>query len=142
MLKLNTSRGEGFIGIWWFVDNEIWGVRTSLEKAYLSGRYYQYSDTENHLSLWEKVKSIFDKYGSYKSLGYKAVERGRVLFDTMTQVYVVTCSAELVGNKDFQEAVIDFYDLKGNRVEFEALTHYHVYREGGNKALEQFLVDC
>lgn len=138
MIKLNTSRGEGFVGIWWYTGDEIWGVSKPVDNGILDGRYIQYSANENHLTLWDNVRKDYDVKNLYSNLSYKGLERGRVVYDTLTQVFVITCSHELVNDESFRKACIDFYNLKGNRVDFEALSHYHVYKESGNPALERF----
>lgn len=139
------STTSGLIGIWWATDDlSIFGVTHTLDEGYNDGIYIQYSDTENHLSLWKRVVyEVFDKPQAdeiYK-LGYKGLERGRVIYDLRTQCYVVTCSEAMLNNIEFRQEIKKFFELGGCRVDFEALSHYSKLPLTGNPAIDQFIYD-
>ena len=145
---VKASRGDGFIGIWWYTDEgEIWGVMKHPDDGVLSGPYVQYSDTENHLTLWSSVvkdnvnsnnKEIKLDAQKIINKGYKSLERGRVIYDTRTMCYVVVCSANLVNDTAFREAVVDYYQLAGNQIDFVQNDHYYKAELTGNLALDSF----
>lgn len=140
---VKASRGDGFVGIWWYSNaDNIRGVMKSVDDGVLDGMYIQYSDTENHLTLWHKVieqnvENISER-NAIINKGYKSLERGRVIYNTATMCYEVICSQALVNNLEFRRKIIEAYNLSGNRVEFEALHHYHTAELTGNPAVDEF----
>lgn len=147
MLKLlrkyiRKSINHGFIGIWWCTDDyQIFGVSCTLPGGYNNGTYIQYSNIENHLTLWRKcVYTVFDKNEADEiySLGYKGLERGRVIYDLRIQCYVVICSKSMLYDSKFRDAIKDYFDLNNCRVDFQALDHYTKLPLTGNPAIDQF----
>ena len=120
----------------------MWCKLKPTDQGALCGNYFQYDDQENHLTLWRQVVNEHisdpDRRSEIISKGYKSFERGRVIYNTATQCYEVICSAALVGNKEFQDSVVQAFQLSGNRVEFCALSHYHKAEITGNPALDSF----
>lgn len=140
---IEASRSNAFIGIWWYTDDkELWCKLKPTDQGALCGNYFQYDDQENHLTLWRQVVNEHisdpDRRSEIIAKGYKSFERGRVIYNTATQCYEVICSAALVGNKEFQDSVVQAFQLSGNRVEFCALSHYHKAEITGNPALDSF----
>ena len=145
MLKLlkkyiRKSINDGFIGIWWCTDDyQIFGVSCTLSGGYNDGTYIQYSNIENHLNLWRKcVDTVFDKNKSDEiySLGYKGLERGRVIYDLRTQCYIVTCSKSMLYDSKFRDAIKDYFDLNNCRVDFQALARYSKLPLTGNPDID------
>lgn len=132
------------IGIWWYTDNgEIWAEAVSADQGVLSGIYKQYSDREDHLTLWS---SIVKKYipdvrlqRSIISNGYKSIERGRVIYNTATMVYEITCSEKLITDEKFRKDVVAYFQLSESRYEFVRLNHYHKIALTGNPAVDEFI---
>lgn len=145
MKSLNSSQKNiPLIGIWWYTDaGEIWAVSKPPCEGVLSGMYLQYSDTENHLTLWSSIvkKYVHDEalQQSVIAKGYKSIERGRVIYNTATMVYEITCSENLMNNTDFRKNIIDYFNLSENRYEFVLLNHYHKIELTGNPALDEFI---
>ena len=128
---IKASRGNACIGIWWYTDEgDIWGVMKPTDEGVLDGVFLQYSDTENHSSLWSSVvkDNVSDSSAQAEiiSKGYKSLHRGRVIYNTATMCYQVTCGSELVDDVEFRKKIVEYYQLSGNQVEFLAIpTHYH-----------------
>lgn len=139
---IRNSINDGFIGIWWCTgDYEIFGVSCTLSGGYNDGTYIQYSDKENHLTLWRKcVYAVFDKPKAdvIYNLGYKGLERGRVIYDLRTQCYVVTCSKSVLYDAKFRDAIKEYFDLNNCRVDFQALDHYIKVPLTGNPTIDKF----
>lgn len=142
-MYLKSSRSNGQIGIWWYTDNkDIWAKLKPTDQGYLDGLYYKYDNTTNHLNAWKQVvtDNVENKEEASKiiSKGYKSLERGRVIYNTATQCYKVTCSKELVNDKEFRDKLVDVFNLSGNIVGFIAFSHYNKSELTGNPALGSF----
>lgn len=136
---IKSSKDDAFVGIWWYTDSgEVIGVMKSLSEAELDGNYYQYSSTENHMTLWKSVCQAYfeDSWEQIYNLGYKGLERGRIIYDTRTQTFVITCSANIANDIQFRKAVIDAFNLTGCRYDFEVLSHYAKLPLTGNPAID------
>ncbi len=145
--KESSEAGKNRVGIWWYTDNEeIWEESVQKDNGVLSGIYIQYSDTESHLSLWSSIvkKYIKDKYLQQDILekGYKSLERGRVIYNTATMMYEITCSARMIHNTNFRKNIVDYYLLSDNRFEFVQLNHYYKVELTGNPILDEFIENC
>lgn len=132
----------GLISIWWYTDNgEFWDYSTSTDDAVEYSGYLQYSNRENHMTLWRKAvrEHIKDRKEQEKLIakGYKSLERGRVIYNIRAQCYEIICSEELVHNSTFRNACIDYFNLSGNRYSFEAMHHYGKQELTGNPALDE-----
>lgn len=127
-----ASRGDAQVGIWWYTDDrKILAVSKLTDDGELNGSYIQYSSTENHMTLWHKVMKdhMPDNYEDIVKKGYQSFERGKVIYDCRTCCYEVTCSENLIYDRAFRREIIDYFNLRGNQVEFVQL----------NKAIEDAL---
>ena len=138
---VKSSKDNACIGIWWCTDdNQIWGVSCPTDEGELCGMYMQYSLTANHQNLWNSIvaDNCKDKTvaSNIRSKGYRGLERGRVLFNTATMVYEITCSESLAKNKEAIQNIFDFYQLSENRVDICPLSHYNKIEFTGNPAVD------
>ena len=146
-IYVKGSRGAGLIGLWWYneSDNSVWGLTKPLDSGVIDGSYTQYSYKDNHLTKWSQVvkDNVTDKdmQASIIAKGYKSLERGRVIYNNVTQCYEITCSKGIVDDIDFRAAIIDYFNLSGNRYEFVALNHYSKLELTGNPALDDFIMN-
>lgn len=67
--KLNADRGDSYIGMWWWTGTEIIGTKLNPDDGVLDGNLIQPTPDE------------------VKDKSYKGLERGRVLYDTMTMCF-------------------------------------------------------
>lgn len=139
-IKLNADRGDSYLGIWWWTGTEIIGTRINPDDGVLDGQYIQPTPdvTKNHFTEWSRIKATAKNQDEVKNKSYKGLERGRVLYDTMTMCFVVTCSPQIYKNDVFRRAVVDFYNLQPGSTDFSANPHYYVYDENENPALARF----
>lgn len=143
-LYVRASRGEALVGIWWYTDNrDIWALSCPVDSGVLDGVYVQYSDNKNHMNMWNSIvkEHVQDEDEQQKILakGYRSIERGRVIYNTATMSYEVTCSNSLINDKEFRSAIASYFQLEGNRYEFVALNHYGKLELTGNPAVDSFI---
>ena len=139
-IKLNADHGDSYLGIWWWTGTEIIGTRINPDDGVLDGHYIQPTPdvTKNHFTEWNRIKATAKNPEEVKDKSYKGLERGRVLYDTMTMCFVVTCSPQIYKNDVFRRAVVDFYNLQLGSTDFSANPHYYVYDENENLTLASF----
>ena len=140
---IKASTTSGLIGIWWCSpEGDIWGKVCPLSDGIQDGDYIQYSDRLNHMTLWRQVvQDNVENHDDAESIirkGYKAYERGRVVYDTRTQVYQITCSSDMFTNSDFRDECIAYFELYGCRYEFVSLSHYYKAELTGNPDVDKF----
>ena len=139
-MRLIESHGDGLIGIWWYtLSKEIIGVSKHVDEGVVDNNYIQYDDKDNHSSLWTQViRNNYKEPNASKiiSKGYKAFERGCVIYNILTQCYEITCSSELVNDRQFRHKIVEYFNLKSDRKDFVPLNHYHKYELTGNPTLD------
>lgn len=125
---IKASRGGAQVGIWWYTDDgDVWARSVFTDDGVLDGPYIQLDDRENHMILWKTVVNEHMKSDADKiiSKGYESLERGRVIYNTRTACYEVTCSRQLFRDLQFRKSIINYFELSGNQVEFIPLNHYY-----------------
>lgn len=140
-----ADRGDGLIGIWWYTDdNQVIGLSEPVDSGKLDGQYIQFS-SGNHMSRWRDVIKDFipsELQESVLSKGFKSLYRGRVIYDTLTSCYVITCSEELKNNSQFRKDIVDYFQLSQCNRQFMGLEHYRYKRElTGNPTLDEYYLD-
>lgn len=138
---IKASTQSGLIGIWWYSpDGEVWGVSTSLDSGVSDGNYIQFSDNLNHFNLWRQVvkDNVSEDVDSVIKKGYKAYERGRVIFNLRTQSYEITCSDAAKRDSDLITSVVEYFNLRGCRYDVVSLNHYFKAELTGNPELDKF----
>lgn len=138
---IKGSTQSGSVGIWWLIEGKVISGLVSLDSGFNNGSYIQYSETKNHLTEWSRlVKDNFpDSYQSIIKQGYKAFDRGRVIYNLRTMTYEVTCGQEVFDDIDKRRMIVDAFDLNGCRYDFVNLpTHYHRAVITGNPSIDQF----
>lgn len=139
---IKTTRDNAKIGVWWYTDDgEIWAKSCLTDDGVPMSMYLQYSKEDNHLNLWPSVvkEHLQDQDAVHRiNKGFKSFERGRVIFNCATCCYEIICSASIINNRDFRQAIIDYFNLSNSRFEFVKLDHYHKEELTGNPALDEF----
>ena len=142
---IKSSRSQAFVGIWWYTDGgRVIGAMCDVKDGYLDGRYIQYSQFKNHMNLWKYI--VYHEFkgeeaDSTYNLGYRGLERGRVIYDTMTQIFIITCSETIASNKEALSKIKDTFSLSGNRCEVEILNHYKKLPLTGNPAVDEQILN-
>lgn len=143
---ISASKETGYVSIWWYTDSsEFWDFSKIMGDAVESYGYLQYSNTENHMTLWRKA--VKDHISDPKeqtdiiNKGYKSFERGRIVFNIRTQCFEITCSEALFTDRKFRSDCIDYFGLNGCRYEFVKLNHYSKQELTGNPTIDEFYFD-
>lgn len=132
------------IGIWWYTDNgEVWAVSAPVDEGITNGMYIQYSETQNHSTLWslmvkEHIKDIKSQQDIIAK-GFKSIERGRVIYNTATMVYEIICSQNIIYNNAFRQNIVEYFHLTESRYEFVQLNHYYKIKLTGNPAIDELI---
>ncbi len=135
---VKASVNSGFIGIWWITDdNQIIADMLPLDNGYNDGNYIQYDEFKNHMTEWRRlVTTSFEDPDPYLKLGYKGLERGRVIYNLRTRAYEVTCSSAIFKDSDKRRAIVDAFDLNRCRYDFVPLSHYFLCPLTGNPEID------
>lgn len=124
MVTLVENYRNAKVGIWWWTGNEILARDCYYEDGENDGQYIQYSNTENHLTLWNNIRKEYNDK-NLMDKGYKYLERGRVIYNIRSRVFEIICSEEVVYDDKFRKACVNYFNLNGCRHDFIALNHYH-----------------
>ena len=108
---IKASRGDEFIGIWWYTDDgDIWADYCHVDDGVIDGIYLQYSSNKNHENQWRSIVKNYisdsKKQSELITKGFRCYERGRVIYDTQSQVYLILCSRKLVTDSTFRNKII------------------------------------
>lgn len=142
---VGADRGDGLVGLWWYTDDKkVIGVSEPVDNGRLDGNYIQYS-SGNHLSRWRDVISEFIPEGEREAIiskGFKSLYRGRVIYDTLTSCYIITCSEDLKNDTEFRSKIIEYFQLSNCNRQFQSLDHYK-YKNAltGNPAVDEHYLD-
>lgn len=140
MQKLEASRGDSSIGIWWWTGSEVIGTKIPADDGYQDGQYIQPTPRvgDNHFSLWENVRNQAKNKAEVQNKTFRQLERGRVIYDMHSMCFIITCSEELARNDKALRAIVSYYNLQPGAVDVIPNPHYHIYNAEGNAALESF----
>ena len=118
---VKSSSTSGLIGIWWIRDNQVVADYKTVDQGYNDGSFINYDEKKNHLTEWSRlIKEYFpEEADQIIQKGYKSLERGRVIYNLRTQCYEVFCSHEVFSDLEKRKLIIDAFDLRGCRVDFE-----------------------
>ena len=136
----------GLVSIWWYTDDgQFWNFSKTMDSADEHYGYLQYSETQNHMTLWRQAVKDHIKDKSEQDAiiakGFKSFERGRIVYNIRSQCFEITCSSALFTDRSFRNSCIDYFGLKGNRYEFVKLDHYSKQELTGNPAIDEFYYD-
>ena len=133
-----ADRSDGLIGIWWYDESKqaVISACESVDDGELDGDYIQYHKG-NHMNLWQSLAP-----DNMRDKGFKSMYRGRVIYNTRTQCYEITCSEDLMNNFEFRKAILEHFQLTECRREFIPLYHYkHKLELTGNPAVDSSYYD-
>lgn len=142
---VKSSRDNAFVGIWWYTEDEkVIGAMCDVNDGYHDGIFIQYSQLKNHMNMWKYV--VYhdfkdDNAEDIYNLGYRGLERGSVIYDTMTQVFIITCSKEIASDQEALSKIKSTFSLSGNRCEIEVLNHYKKLPLTGNPSADEQILN-
>ena len=90
---------EGNVGIWWYYNGKVVGAYCPLSEGVDHWGYIQFSNSENHMTMWEDViEEQLPEASDLIPLGYRAIERGRVVYDARSEIYEIICSEKIASD--------------------------------------------
>ena len=139
-MQLRANREDSYIGIWWWTGSEIIGTKIPTDSGYQDGQYIQPSPRigDNHFSLWESIKQQATDKSEVQDKTFRQLERGRVIYDTSTMCFLITCSEDVAKNDKVLRAITSYYNLQPGSTDIMPNLHYHIYNPNSNAALESF----
>ena len=138
-VESESSVPTGNVGIWWFYNNTVVGEYCPVEDAVDDRGYLQFSKTKNHITEWEStIKEQLPEAVNLIPKGYRAIERGRVVYDIRSQVFEIICSQEIAENETAIGLIAEEFDISTQRYDVIPSSHYYVPTLTGNPALDNF----
>lgn len=135
--ELSTPTGN--VGIWWFYDNTVVGEYCPIDEAVDDRGYLQFSKTKNHITEWEStIKEQLPEAVNLIPKGYRAIERGRVVYNIRSQVFEIICSQEIAGDENAIKLIAKEFDISDQRYDVIPSSHYYIPTLTGNPALDNF----
>ncbi len=139
-LYIKTSTTQGLIGIWWYYDEQVIGDAIPISNGFNDHGIIGYDEIRNHSTEWRntlktQLPEYFDKL---YPLGYKGLERGRVIYDVTTQSYTILCSKAISQDIKAISQIVKFFNLGNCRCDVVPKDHYYLAELTGNPALDNF----
>ena len=138
-VESESSVPEGNVGIWWFYNDTVIGEYCPIEDAVDDRGYLQFSKTKNHITEWEStIKEQLPEAVNLIPKGYRAIERGRVVYDIRSQVFEIICSHEIAEDENAIKLIAEEFSIANQRYDVIPSSHYYVPTLTGNPALDNF----
>ena len=130
---------QGYVGIWWFYNNQVVGEYCPVDEGVDDRGYIQFSKTKNHITEWEStIKEQLPEAVDLISKGYRSIERGRVVYDIRSQVFEIICSQEIAKDKNAIKLIAEEFEISNQRYDVIPSSHYYIPSLTGNPALDNF----
>lgn len=130
---------EGNIGIWWFYNNKVVGMYVPLSEGVAYRGYIQFDKIKNHITEWEStIKEQLPEALDFIPKGYRSIERGRVIYDPRSMVYVIVCSNALAADSNVIKLIADEFEISNLRYDVMPSSHYDIPTYTGNPTLDNF----
>jgi hypothetical protein len=107
------------LGIFWLVDNKLAADSIPWPQADVYGGFY--SGKNDHASLWTTLQRLMPQW---KGNEYTDFPRGRVLFDSMVEVFLIYSSQAIVNSPDFKKMILAEFNLPLAATKFAADYHF------------------
>ena len=135
----SKSLPTGDVGIWWFYNGNVVGEYCSIEDAIDDRGYLQFSRAKNHMTAWEStIKEQLPEAINLIPKGYRAIERGRVVYNIRSQVFEIICSQEIAKDENAIRLIAEEFEIANQRYDVIPSSHYYVPTLIGNPALDNF----
>ena len=107
------------VGIFWLIDNKLVADSIPWRQADIHGGFY--NGKNDHAALWTTLQRLMPQW---KGLEYTDYPRGRVLFDSMEEVFLVYSSQAIVNSPGVRAMILAEFKLPLAATKFEADYHY------------------
>jgi len=130
---------QGYVGIWWFYNNQVVGEYCPVDEGVDDRGYIQFSKTKNHTTEWEStIKEQLPEAVDLISKEYRSVERGRVVYDIRSQVFEIVCSQAIADDNNAIKLIAEEFEISDQRYDVIPSSHYYIPSLTGNPALDNF----
>ena len=92
------------VGIFWIYKNKIIGKNYSLSEAEKYGNFL--SPILGHYDYWEQIQKEFSELYCEE---YEYIPRGRIVYDTTKDHFVLLSSKKIIKNKSILKAIKSFF---------------------------------
>jgi hypothetical protein len=107
------------VGIFWLIDNKLVADSIPWRQADIYGGFY--SGKNDHVTFWATLQRLMPQW---KGNEYTDFPRGRVLFDSKEEVFLVYSSREIVNSQDLKKMILAEFNLPMADTKFAAGFHY------------------
>ena len=130
---------EGNVGIWWYYNGDVVGQYCPLSESVEDKNFLQFSATKNHITEWKStIEEQLPEVINLIPKGYRAIERGRVVYDPRAMVYEIICSQAIASNEQAIQKIAEAFEISDLRYDVIPSSHYYVPKLTGNPALDNF----
>jgi hypothetical protein len=107
------------VGIFWLIDNKLVADSIPWRQADVYGGFH--SGKNDHTAFWTTLQRLLPQW---KGKEYTDFQRGRVLFDSMEEVFLVFSSREIVNSPGLKKMIVTEFKLPLAATKFQADLHY------------------
>ena len=107
------------VGIFWLIDNKLVADSIPWRQADIHGGFY--NGKNDHAALWTTLQRLLPQW---KGLEYTDYPRGRVLFHSTEEVFLVYSSQAIVKSPGMRAMILAEFKLPLGATIFEADYHY------------------
>ena len=110
------------IGIFWYYNNKVIGKTYNLSEAEKYGDFL--SPILGHYDYWEQIQKEFPEL-YYEE--YEYIPRGRIVYDTTKNHFVLLSSKKIIKNKTILKAIKEFFSIpKDAKFVTKSDLHYEI----------------
>lgn len=126
-----SSVNQGQVGLFWFYKHRLMASPIPLDQAEARGA--KRDSPEAHIAVWPRMVARYKaEWPILSILDYDEVPRGRVIFDTATQTFIIYMDATLFADAAperkprvaVRDALSAAFQLHGQRICFATDSHY------------------
>ena len=107
------------VGIFWLIDNKLVADSIPWRQADIYGGFY--TGKNDHATFWTTLQRLVPQW---KGLEYTDYPRGRVLFHSTEEVFLVYSSQAIVNSPGVRATILAEFKLPLAATKFEADYHY------------------
>ena len=107
------------VGIFWLIDNKLVADSIPWRQADIHGGFY--NGKNDHATFWTTLQRLLPQW---KDKEYTDFPRGRVLFHSTEEVFLVYSSQAIVNSPDVRATILAEFKLPLAATKFETDYHY------------------
>jgi hypothetical protein len=107
------------VGIFWLIENKLVADSISWRQADIHGGFY--NGKNDHAALWTTLQRLLPQW---KGVEYTDYPRGRALFDSTEEVFLVYSSQAIVNRRGVRAMILAEFKLPLAATKFEEDYHY------------------